>query len=182
MIRDYIKRCEGYSIVISILMIVLSIFLMINPLESLEAFVIMFSFIIILNGVAYFVSYFNMPKKDKLFSFDILMGLITLIAGILIFIYRANLINIFPIILGIWIIVSNLIKMQLSINLSAIAGSNWFLLLITQILMIILGVVLITNPFSSLIALTTLAGSFLIIAEVASLIESIYILVKLRNL
>ena len=85
-------------------------------------------------------------------------------------------------ILGIWIIVSNLIKMQLSINLSAIAGSNWFLLLITQILMIILGVVLITNPFSSLIALTTLAGSFLIIAEVASLIESIYILVKLRNL
>ena len=93
MIRDYIKRCEGYSIVISILMIVLSIFLMINPLESLEAFVIMFSFIIILNGVAYFVSYFNMPKKDKLFSFDILMGLITLIAGILIFIYRANLIK-----------------------------------------------------------------------------------------
>ena len=93
-----------------------------------------------------------------------------------------DLINVFPVILGIWIIVSNLIKMQLSINLSAIAGSNWFLLLITQILMIILGVVLITNPFSSLIALTTLAGSFLIIAEVASLIESIYILVKLRNL
>mgnify|MGYP004457873839 CR=1 FL=1 len=179
MIRDYIKRCEGYSIVISILMIVLSIFLMINPLESLEAFVIMFSFIIILNGVAYFVSYFNMPKKDKLFSFDILMGLITLIAGILIFIYRANLINIFPIILGIWIIVSNLFKLQLSINISTVIDSGVFLIILS-ILMIILGILLIVNPFTSLITITMAAGICLLMTSIVDLIESIYVLIKLR--
>lgn len=179
MIRDYIKRCEGYSIVISILMIVLSIFLMINPLESLEAFVIMFSFIIILNGVAYFVSYFNMPKEDKLFSFDILMGLITLIAGILIFIYRANLINIFPIILGIWIIVSNLFKLQLSINISTVIDSGVFLIILS-ILMIILGILLIVNPFTSLITITMVAGICLLMTSIVDLIESIYVLIKLR--
>lgn len=48
--------------------------------------------------------------------------------------------------------------------------------------MVILGVVLITNPFSSMIALATLAGSFLIISETVSLIESIYILIKIKNL
>ena len=72
--------------------------------------------------------------------------------------------------------------MQLSINLSVFKESNWFLLLIMQILMVILGVVLITNPFSSMIALATLAGSFLIISETVSLIESIYILIKIKNL
>ena len=132
--------------------------------------------------ISSFISYFMLPNEERLFSLDLVTGIVTTLTGSLIYLYRMDLINVFPVILGIWIIVSNLIKMQLSINLSAIAGSNWFLLLITQILMIILGVVLITNPFSSLIALTTLAGSFLIIAEVASLIESIYILVKLRNL
>ena len=51
-----------------------------------------------------------------------------------------------------------------------------------QVLMVILGIILITNPFSSIVALTTLAGSFLMISETASLIESIYVLIKIKNL
>ena len=174
MIRNYLKNFEKYSILISSLLIILGIFLLVNPMKSLEVAVIFFAAIMIVNGISSFISYFMLPNEERLFSLDLVTGIVTTLTGSLIYLYRMDLINVFPVILGIWIIVSNLIKMQLS--------SNWFLLLITQILMIILGVVLITNPFSSLIALTTLAGSFLIIAEVASLIESIYILVKLRNL
>ena len=180
MIKNYLKNFEKYSILISSLLIILGIFLLVSPMKSLEVAVIFFAAIMIVNGISSFISYFMLPNEERLFSLDLVTGIVTTLTGSLIYLYRMDLINVFPVILGIWIIVSNLIKMQLSINLSAIAGSNWFLLLITQILMIILGVVLITNPFSSLIALTTLAGSFLIIAEVASLIESIYILVKLR--
>ena len=182
MIRNYLKNFEKYSIFISSLLIILGILLLVSPMKSLEVAVIFFAAIMIVNGISSFISYFMLPNEERLFSLDLVTGIVTTLTGSLIYLYRMDLINVFPVILGIWIIVSNLIKMQLSINLSAIAGSNWFLLLITQILMIILGVVLITNPFSSLIALTTLAGSFLIIAEVASLIESIYILIKLRNL
>ena len=182
MIKNYLKNFEKYSILISSLLVILGIFLLVSPMKSLEVAVIFFAAIMIVNGISSFISYFMLPNEERLFSLDLVTGIVTTLTGSLIYLYRMDLINVFPVILGIWIIVSNLIKMQLSINLSAIAGSNWFLLLITQILMIILGVVLITNPFSSLIALTTLAGSFLIIAEVASLIESIYILVKLRNL
>ena len=182
MIKNYLKNFEKYSILISSLLIILGIFLLVSPMKSLEVGIISFAVIMIINGISSFISYFMLSNEERLFSLDLVTGIITTLAGSLIFLYRMDLINVFPLILGIFIIVNNLIKMQLSINLSGIAGSNWFLLLITEILMIILGVVLITNTFSSIIALTTLAGSFLIIAETASLIEAIYILVKLRNL
>ena len=46
--------------------------------------------------------------------------------------------------------------------------------------MIILGVVLIINPFGSSIVITTLAGILLLITEVINLIESIYVLIKIK--
>lgn len=179
MIKEYIKRCESYSIIISSLMIILSIFLIINPLKSLEVFVIIFSIIMFINGIGYFVSYFTMSHESRLFSFDLLLGLITLISGIMIFIYRMDLINIFPIILGIWIIVSNLFKLQLSINISTVIDSGVFLIILS-ILMIILGILLIVNPFTSLITITMAAGICLLMTSIVDLIESIYVLIKLR--
>ena len=46
MIKEYIKKYEGCSIIVSILMIFLSIFLIAKPLESLEVFTVIFSIII----------------------------------------------------------------------------------------------------------------------------------------
>ncbi len=180
MIREYIKRCEWYSVIISVLMIVLSIFLMLNPLKSLEVFVIIFSIIMLINGIGYFVSYFTISSESRLFSIDLLMGLITIISGVMVLVYRMDLINIFPIILGIWIIVSNLFKLQLSINLGTIIGSECIWFIILSILLLVLGILLIVNPFESVITITTMAGLLLLISEAFNLIESIFILTKLK--
>lgn len=181
MIKKYVKNYEKYSILISILMIILSIFLILKPLKSLEVFVIAFSIIMLINGISSFISYFQIDKEERLFSFDLIIGLITIISGIFIFIYRLDLINIFPIILGIWIIVNNLFKIQLSINLSVIKNSGWVYLVILSILMIVLGILLITNPFSSAVTITALSGIFLLISEIISLCESIYVLSKIKK-
>ena len=50
MILNYIKKYEKYSIITSILMIILSIFLIIKPVKSIEIFVVMFSSIMFING------------------------------------------------------------------------------------------------------------------------------------
>ena len=64
----------------------------------------------IINGISYFVTYFGSDKEYRLFSFDLIIGILTILAGILVFMYRTSLIGIFPIILGIWIIASNIFK------------------------------------------------------------------------
>ena len=181
MIKEYIKKYEMFSVVVSILMIFLSILLIVKPLESLEVFTIIFSIIILITGIGYIISYFTVPKLTRLLSFDLLMGLITIISGIMLIVYKSSVISIFPIILGMWIIISNLFKLQLSINLSLVLENNCALLILITILMIIIGILLIVNPFDSFMTITVMVGVSLLITEVINLIESIYALIKLKS-
>ena len=117
MIKKYIKKCEMYSMIISILMIVLSLCLIFKPVKSIETFVLLFSIIMLVNGVIGVVTYFTIDSDERLFSFDLLSGITNILAGVLVFMYRSSLVEVFPIMLGIYVIVSNLLKMQISINL-----------------------------------------------------------------
>ncbi len=180
MIRNYLKNYEKYSMLTSILLMILGIFLIVKPIKSVETFIIFFAIIMITSGILSFISYFVITKEERLVSLDLIIGLITIITGLFLYIYRLELLNIFPTILGIWIIFTNLVKMQLSINLSVIEKSSWILLLIINILMIIFGILLIVNPFGSLMALTELAGMFLLVTETINLLESIYVLIKIK--
>lgn len=181
MVKDYIKKYEGCSIVVSVLMICLSLFLMFKPLESLEVFTVIFAIIILLSGLGYLVSYFTISKESRLFSIDLLLGLATIISGIMLLVYKKDVINIFPVILGIWIIISNLFKLQLSINLSLFLDNTYLGLVLITILMIIFGLLLIINPFASFMTITVTAGILLLITEVVNLIESIYVIIKLNK-
>lgn len=181
MIKDYIKKYEGCSIVVSILMICLSLFLMFKPLESLEVFTVIFAIIILLSGLGYLMSYFTISKESRLFSVDLLFGLVTIISGIMLVVYKKDMINIFPVILGIWIITSNLFKLQLSINLSLFFDNTYLGFVLITILMIIFGLLLIVNPFASFMTITVTAGTLLLITEVVNLIESIYVIIKLNK-
>ena len=181
MIKDYIKKYEGCSIIVSILMICLSLFLMFKPLESLEVFTVIFAIIILLSGLGYLISYFTISKESRLFSIDLLLGLVTIISGIMLLVYKKDVINVFPIILGIWIIISNLFKLQLSINLSLFLDNAYLGLVLITILMIVFGLLLIINPFASFMTITVTAGTLLLITEVINLIESIYVIIKLNK-
>lgn len=181
MIKDYIKKYECCSIVVSILMICLSLFLMFKPLESLEVFTVIFAIIILLSGLGYLMSYFTISKESRLFSVDLLFGLVTIISGIMLVVYKKDMINIFPVILGIWIITSNLFKLQLSINLSLFFDNTYLGFVLITILMIIFGLLLIINPFASFMTITVTAGTLLLITEVVNLIESIYVIIKLNE-
>lgn len=181
MIKDYIKKYEGCSIIVSILMICLSLFLMFKPLESLGVFTVIFAIIILLSGLGYLISYFTISKESRLFSIDLLLGLVTIISGIMLLVYKKDVINVFPIILGIWIIISNLFKLQLSINLSLFLDNAYLGLVLITILMIVFGLLLIINPFASFMTITVTAGTLLLITEVINLIESIYVIIKLNK-
>lgn len=104
-----------------------------------------------------------------------------MLCGVFTIIYRESLLEVLPVILGLWIIFSSLLKIQIAINFSSFSKSSLWLLLI-ELLMVILGVVLIMNPFESVKVLTIMAGVFLLISEVCSLTESLYILNAVKKL
>ena len=74
MIRNYIKNYERYAILVSILMILFSIFLIVKPDVSVTLFILLFGVLLILSGLGSLASYFLTEKEDRLFSFDLISG------------------------------------------------------------------------------------------------------------
>ena len=79
-----------------------------------------------------------------------------------------------------WLIIKSVMKFQLAINLKSMMTEKWGWVLASAILMFIFGVLIVLNPFATVITLTRFVGIMLLIAEVCDLIESIYILTKVK--
>lgn len=179
--KTYIKKYSRNSLIISTLLIILSFFLIINPFRSLQILSIIFGIILLIDATIHIISYFKSPNEFRTFNFEFIVGIIEILISLILFVYPNWISIVFSIFIGIWIIISSIIKIQISINIRNIKGVKWLVLLIFGIITLLFGLVVIFNPFSSAIALTTLWGVIIFITELINIIEYIFILVKLKN-
>ena len=111
---------------------------------------------------------------------ELVLGIILLAFGLIILLNQVEFISILPIIIGMWLIIKSVMKFQLAINLKSMMAEKWGWVLDSAILMFIFGVLIVLNPFATVITLTRFVGIMLLIAEICDLIESIYILAKVK--
>lgn len=174
--KDSLKKFAKSSLAISIILIVLAFLLIIKPIESLNFIVIIIGIALSVLGILHMISYFSSPNEFKAFSFELVEGIIAIAAGILLII-KPSIVNEFlATIVGAWMIIQSIIKLQFSFNLKALQNRNWILVLILSLTTLILGIIILFNPFATAIAVTTLAGIMLLISEIASIIEAITLL------
>ena len=180
MIVDYLKKYEKQSILISILLIIVSIFLIAKPETVLSTVVTIFGVIFIVEGIISIISYITEEAEVRAFSSELILGILLVIGGIIILCNKSLFILMIPIMTGIWIIIRSIMKLQLAINLKPVLADKWGWILVSAIIMFIFGVVVVANPFTAIFTMTRFIGIMLLITEVCDLIESIYILAKVK--
>lgn len=180
MFLEYIKKYEKNSILISIIMILISILLIINPTGVLNVVMIIFGLAILIDGILRFISYFKSEKESRVFSVELFMGIVEIMAGILVLIGKGIFISILPILIGIWIIVRSIMKLQISFNLKSADSERWILILISSIVSLLLGVLIILNPFGTVVTITVIAGIILLISSIIDLCQSLAIIKVLK--
>lgn len=180
MLLDYIKRYAKSSILISILMLIVSILLIIRPSAILNTIMLLIGTVILLEGIFHIVTYVIGDKEYRTYSKDLLIGIIIIISGIYIILNKEIFINLLPIIVGIWIVIKSVIKLQLALNLKNLDDRNWLILFISSIITSIFGIVIILNPFASLVAITILVGMVLLTTQIIEIIENVFLLNKLK--
>ncbi|MDO4282174.1 MAG: DUF308 domain-containing protein [Clostridia bacterium] len=174
--KELLKKFAKSSLVISLALIILALFLIFKPTESLNFIVIVVGIILAIVGLIHTISYFSASKEFKSLSFELIQGIVLISVGI-IFIIKPNLINEFlASLVGAWIIIQSIIRFQFAFNLKAIENKNWSLMLILSIVTFILGIIIIFNPFATLVAVTTISGVMLLISEIINVLESISLL------
>ena len=108
-------------------------------------------------------------------SSEFLIGVIEFILGIIFIINQEKVISIFYILIGVWLIVESIQKVQMAINLKDYI-SNWALTIIVAIIDAVLGILVIKHPYDAGTSVTQVTGIILIVSEAFNLIESIFTL------
>lgn len=147
--------------------------MVINPNLSLSAIGIIVGIYIIIHGIAlialdYLVGKFFTPFEG------IMSGVLSIFLGILLIAMPGVLSVILTIALGVWIILSSVNIIKMSITIKEV-DSNWFILLLLGILDLIVGAIVLFNPFVSSLSITMFAGIIIMIHSAINIIDMIII-------
>lgn len=180
--ENYIRKLGRNSIILSIILLVFGLFMYTNPISTINVMMIVFGVILVLDGLVHLVSYFAIKDEYRFFSSELVQAIIYIILGFVLMLNYYNISYLLPIVLGIWIVVESLFKLQIALNIRDIYDSHWGLLLGMSIITAFLGAVILFNPVQSLALLTRICGVVLMIAEVISIFEGFSIISRVGKI
>lgn len=180
--KNYIKKIGISSICISILLIVISIFMIIKPIESINVVIVLLGFVLVIDGLIHFISYFDIKDEYRFFSFELAEAIIDIVLGFLV-VQNSNVVeNILPIIIGIWIVVQGITKIQIAFNIRGVHNTQWGIMFLMSLISIVLGVSIMLNPTVSFEVMIKLAGAVLLYSQIISLYDDVYFTTQVKEI
>ena len=128
-IKKTFNKLTIRSILISIILIAVGFLLITNPEKVLTIAVIVAGIALIVDAIIHILVYMGESPEIRTMSSEFLIGVIEFILGIIFIINQEKVISIFYILIGVWLIVESIQKIQMAINLKDYI-SNWALTII----------------------------------------------------
>ena len=161
---ETLKRYRLWAIVVSCCMIVLGAAMILRPDISALAVCYLTGALCIAMGVCEIARYFSIGVIGILFRFDLIVGILSTLAGVLLLAHPTGALTVLPII-------------QAAVELRRFGLGSWGLNLLLGIVGAVLGVLMILDPFDGAAALMIYMGVSLLLAGV----ESIYTVICLSR-
>ena len=177
-LEKVLKKTGVTSLVTSIIFAILGIILIANPEGTIKFIAIILGVIFGLVGLYKIVNYIENKGKYDFYNNDIAYGVIAIVLGIVTICYSTQIGAIFRIIIGLWIVYSAILRINLSIKLKTIASNVWIYSLIIALIMAFCGIFIIYNSGAVIVTL----GIVVVIYSVLDAIESIMFLNNVSKL
>ena len=174
--EKYIRKLGRNSIIISIILIACGLFMLVNPIDTVYIIMILFGCLLVIDGLVHLISYFSIKDEYRFFSSELAQAIIYIILGFVLVCNYDNVSILLPIILGIWIIVESIYKLQIALNIRDVYDSHWGILLAMSIITGLLGMIILFNPFDSLALFIRIAGAIVIFVELIYIFEDFSII------
>lgn len=163
---DILVKIKNLSIITIVASLVIGLVLIIKPGETLQVVSLICGVSLILLGVVAWISYF---VKDNA-MFMAVLGTISLIAGIIVCVKYKSIITIMLLLFGAFLIVSGVIDLLSAVKAKKIGGAGWKVSIAMSAVMIIAGIIVTVNPFTSMEMITRFLGVGLLFYAVMDLI------------
>ncbi len=146
----------------AVLCIVLGIILVVYPNTSLTIVCRAVGVIVLITGLGMIISYLRSETKGVLAKTGLVFGSILAIVGGFIILRPLGIISIIPIVFGILLIYHGLANMNQALELRQYKDNRWWLPVAIAASTIVLGIVIMNNPFGTIGVLMRIIGACLI--------------------
>lgn len=170
-IENVYNRMIVYSLLTAILAILVGLTLIFLPSVSNKIVGIIMGVVILIFGINAVYKYFHRDGA-KIYSLNIVFGVLYSILGVVIILYPFSVMEFVTVCLGIFVIINGATKINYGVWLKKGNEDSWLVTLVTGIFLVIIGIMLVFNPFASL-TLTQLCGAFLIIVGILNVSDTI---------
>lgn len=140
--ENFLKKTGWESIVTSMIFAIIGILFISNPDGTFQFAATVLGIIFIAFGAFKILNYFRDRGNTDFYNYDLIYGLVSAVAGIIIIINSSALQTIFRLIIGIWIIYSGIMRAVLATKLQAVKSDAWLPVLIIAILIMLCGIFL----------------------------------------
>lgn len=156
-----VKKIKNAYVSTSLISFVLGLFLVLKPATSGNIISYILGTCFIFYGVVHIVTYI-IAKNENFYQYDLAKGIITVSIGIFFILRPSFIISILPTLLGFAILVNGIFGIQSSINMLRATSKGWLAVFIPAIITIILGMLIVINPFEWAKMLLVIIGGCLI--------------------
>ena len=153
---------EKFFIVEGILFGLLGILFFINPFDTLVTFINLCGILIFIIGISTLIRAFNSENK----VFLILNGVISIVLGAIIFLSPVETMSSLALFLGIWALIRGIYLLIVLIKYSKL-GLNFNTFYV--IALIVLGVLILFNPFAAVLTTPYIIGTYFIVTAVCEI-------------
>lgn len=122
--------------------------------------------VVLLQGMFYFIRYLYDGLGKKVFAVDLIMAVIDIVLGVFTIFFPFESPGHVGIVFGLHLIGNSAEKLYYAFKLRAKSDSSYPLLIVIGLLLIIMGIFVMFNPFKSFILSSKLSGMFMIGAGV----------------
>lgn len=155
-----IKRLERSTFIQASLYVVIGLLVILFPRFFFDAIVyLVAAYFAIIGLIAIFQGV--RQKRDGLPP-GFFMGIIYLLIALIVFFFAETLASLLPIFIGALFLFGGIIRLVQAVGFRRTMVNRWMYFMLSSLLWIVIGLVMLANPFDSLLVLFQLFGGFLI--------------------
>lgn len=178
--KNKIKKGIWESFLTSGLFILFAVVLMFKEEDILSTLILAIGMLGIVFGVLYFPLYFRIPKEMRIYSNDLMKGMVFVLFGGIAILKNDLLVDMVTIVIGAYLIYKNANRIQFCLNLDEGVNYYWKYIACFSVVSIFLGILILLNPFSN-IPFTMVLSVCVLASESIHIFQNIAMLIGLRR-
>ena len=117
-------------------------------------------------GAVNLIAYFRASVQQAVANDQMASGLLLIVLGLVVGFAQETIASLLPLIFGMVLFVGGVLKTQGACDLKRMGDGRWFVALIGALISLICGLIVLINPFGTLMTLMRVMGAFLVVESV----------------